>query len=102
MLQCTPAAVATLDQVRAEQGLPESYGLRVFPAQTDAGQVTLGLGFTETPADGDQVGQTNGTTIFVAPEIAEELSEMALDIEPDPTADGAAEPQIVLRRVGEA
>ncbi|MDZ7677674.1 MAG: hypothetical protein U5K29_03880 [Acidimicrobiales bacterium] len=102
MLQCTQAAAATLDQVREEQGLPENYGLRVFPAESEQGQVTLGLGFAEAPGEGDQVAETHGTKLFVAPEIAEELSEMALDIQPDPTQDGNAEPQLVLRRAEEA
>jgi Fe-S cluster assembly iron-binding protein IscA len=98
MLQCTPAAAATLDQVREQQGLPETYGLRIFPAQSPEGQMTLGLGFAEAPEDGDQVGEQHGTRLFVAPELAEELSDMALDIEPDPTQDGGSAPQLVLRR----
>lgn len=97
MLQCTPAAAATLDQVREEQGLPETWGLRVFPAQTAGGEVSLGLGFAETPEDGDQVGDANGTKLFVAPEIAGDLAEMALDIQPDPSQNGQGEPQLVLR-----
>jgi iron-sulfur cluster assembly protein len=99
MLQCTAAAAATLDQVREEQGLPETCGLRVFPADAGDGQVSLGLGFAEEPQDGDQVAETHGTKLFVAPEIADQLSGMALDIEPDPSQDGRGEPQIVLKPV---
>lgn len=102
MLQCTPAAAATLDQVREDQGLPENYGLRVFPAQSEQGQVTLGLGFAESPQEGDHVAEAHGAKLFVAPEIAEELAEMALDIQPDPSQDGASEPQLVLRRAEES
>lgn len=101
MLQCTPAAAATLDQVREQQGLPENYGLRLFPAQATDGQVTLGLGFAEAPEEGDQVDEQHGTRLFVAPEIADELAEMSLDIEPDPSQNGDAGPQLVLRKSGE-
>jgi iron-sulfur cluster assembly protein len=101
MLQCTPAAAATLDQVREEQGLPDTVGLRVYPAQSPDGQATLGLGFTEEPQAGDQVGEQHGTRLFVAPEIADQLSDMALDVEPDPTLDGGASPQLVLRPTAE-
>jgi iron-sulfur cluster assembly protein len=97
MLQCTPAAAATLDQVREAQGLPETAGLRIFPAQTPGGDVSLGLGFAESPEDGDQVGEAHGTKLFVAPELADDLAEMALDIQPDPSLDGKGEPQLVLR-----
>jgi Fe-S cluster assembly iron-binding protein IscA len=102
MLQCTPAAAATLDQVREEQGLPDTVGLRVFPAQAPDGQATLGLGFTDEPHDGDAVAEQHGTRLFVAPEIADQLAEMALDVEPDPALDGGASPQLVLRPATEA
>jgi Fe-S cluster assembly iron-binding protein IscA len=97
MLQCTPAAAATLDQVREEQGLPDSVGLRVFPAQDPSGQITLGLGFTDEPHEGDQVAEQHGTRLFVAPEVADQLADMALDIEGDPSSNGAGSAQLVLR-----
>jgi Fe-S cluster assembly iron-binding protein IscA len=97
MLQCTPAAAATLDQVRMEQGLPETVGLRVFAAHDPDGQPTLGLGFTDGPFDGDQVGEQHGTRLFVAADIAEDLSGMSIDVEDVPGLDGSPVTHIVLR-----
>jgi Fe-S cluster assembly iron-binding protein IscA len=96
MLQCTQAAASTLRHVREQEGIPETYGLRVFPAQAPTGEVNLQLGFVEAPADGDQVNEAHGERLFVAPEIAEDLSALALDAVSDPTTDGAAPAQLVL------
>ena len=101
MLQCTPAAVASLEQVREQQGLPEDYGLRLFPAETPEGDVTLGLGFAQAPELGDLVEEQGGTRLFVAPEIADELSDMTLDVYPDPSNNGHGPPQLILRRPDE-
>lgn len=101
MLQCTQAAAETLDQVREQQGLPESFGIRFFPAETPEGEVALGMTFTDAPAAGDEVSEQHGTRLIVAPEIAAHLNEMTLDVVPDPMADGDAPPQLVLRRPGD-
>lgn len=97
MLQCTRAAADTLDKVRSQQGLPESFGIRLFPSEVTDGQVGLGLEFAETPAEGDQVTEQHGTRVIVAPEIADELAELTLDVVPDPSSNGNAAPQLVLR-----
>lgn len=97
MLQCTQAAATTLREVRQTQGLPESYGIRVFGASGPEGEVGLGIGFAEQPAEGDQVAESAGTKLFVAPEVADDLSEMALDVVPTPSSDGREPPQLVLR-----
>lgn len=97
MLQCTRAAADTLDQVRSQQGLPESFGVRLFPSEVSDGRVGLGLEFAEAPAEGDQVTEQHGTRVIVAPEIAEDLSELTLDVVPDPSANGNGAPQLVLR-----
>lgn len=97
MLQCTPAAAQTLVNVREQQGLPDTVGVRLFPAQTPDGSTGLGIELTE-PAEGDQVSEQHGTQLIVAPEIAEQLADMTLDVIPDPTANGDAPGQLVLRR----
>ena len=97
MLQCTPAAVATLQQVREHNAIPETFGIRFFAAQSPEGGVGLGIGFIEQPSEGDQVTQQHGTTVVVASEVSEELSDLTLDVVPDPTNNGHGEPQLVLR-----
>jgi len=100
MLQCTQAAAATLREVRQTQGLPESYGIRVFGASDPEGKVGLGIGFAEEPAQGDQVGESAGTRLFVAPEVADNVADMALDVVPPPSNNGREPPQLVLRPAG--
>lgn len=97
MLQCTPTAAATLDEVRRRNDLPEEYGVRVAAAPGPDGGVALSISFAEGPAEGDQVAEQHGTTLIVAPEIAEQVSEMTLDVVPDPSANGQSAPQLVLR-----
>ena len=102
MLQCTQAAASTLREVRETQGLPDSYGIRVFGASGPEGEVGLGIGFAEQPAAGDEVGESAGTRLFVAPEVADNLADMALDVVPAPADDGSEAPQLVVRPAAEA
>lgn len=98
MLQCTPAAASTLEGVRQQNDLPESFGVRLFAAPAPDGEVGLGIDFAPQPAEGDAVTEQHGTTIMVAPEISDQLADLTLDVVPDPSADGAEAPQLVLRR----
>ena len=100
MLQCTPAAAATLEEVRRQNEIPEGYGVRLFPAPTPQGEVALGVDFTAEPQDGDAVTQQHGTTLMVAGDISEQLDGLTLDVVPDPTQDGDGAPQLVLRQEG--
>jgi Fe-S cluster assembly iron-binding protein IscA len=97
MLQCTPTAAATLDEVRQRNDLPEDVGVRLSAVQAPDGEVGLNITFTDTPVEGDHVTHQHGTTLIVAPEISDELSGMILDVVPDPSANGSASPQLVLR-----
>lgn len=80
MLQITHGAAALLTELRDGQDVPESYGVRVFPESTQAGEVTIGLGFTEAPAAGDEVTEQDGLKVFVAPELATPLQDAAIDV----------------------
>lgn len=91
MLQVTESAVSVLEQARADQQVPESFGVRVFARTGNDGQAALALAFTEEPAEGDQVTEHNGTEVYVAPEIAEPLAEHMLDVEHTPEG-----PQLTL------
>ena len=97
MLQCTPAAAATLEDVRERNAIPGNFGIRLFPASSPEGEVGLGLDFAEQPAEGDQVVKQHGTTLMVAPEISDQLSDLVLDVVPDPSSNGHGQPQLVLR-----
>jgi Fe-S cluster assembly iron-binding protein IscA len=82
VLQITHAAAELLEEVRREQDVPEDHGLRVFAETANPEEVTIGLGFTETPADGDLVSEQEGLKVFVAPEVAAPLSDSAIDVTP--------------------
>ncbi len=98
MLQCTPTAAATLDEVRKRNDLPEEYGIRVAAAPSPEGDISLSISFTDVVAEGDQVSEQHGTTLIVAPEVSDQLAEMTLDVMPDPASNGQSAPQLVLRR----
>ncbi len=80
MLQITQGAAALLTELRKGQDVPDDYGLRVFPETTQPGEVTIGLGFTDAPAAGDQVTEKEGLKVFVAPELAAPLEDAAIDV----------------------
>ena len=80
MLQITPDAATFLSELRRGHDMPDTYGLRVFPESTAPGEVSIGLGFTDDPLDGDQVTEHDGLRIFVAPELAEPLGDAEIDV----------------------
>lgn len=94
MLQVTNSAATVLADVKTQQGVPDHFGIRVFAGQTNDGQQAIGLGFAETPADGDAVTESEGVTLFVAPELAEPLEEAVIDVESQPEGEA-----LVFRRV---
>ena len=92
MLEITRGAAALLTELRQGQDVPAEYGLRVFPETSEPGEVTIGLGFTDTPHEGDQVTEQAGLRVFVASELAEPLEDAAIDV----TGDNGS-PRIVFR-----
>lgn len=84
MLQVTDSAVSVLQQARAAQEVPASFGVRVFAQADQQGQAAVALAFAEEPTEGDQVTEQGGTEIYVAPELAEPLAESVLDVEDTP------------------
>ena len=90
MLQVTTRAAAVLKEARAQRGFPEYFGLRVESRQADPSRQSdssggLRLEFSEEPVEGDQIGETEGLRVFVSPEIAEPLAEMAIDARDTPS-----------------
>ena len=96
MLQITHDAANFLSDLRRGQDVPETYGLRIFPESTEPDEITVGLGFTDAPADGDHVTEQDGLRVFVSPELAAPLEDAAIDV----TADDGA-PRLVFRPQGE-
>ena len=92
MLQITHSAASFLSEIRRGQDVPETYGLRVFPESTEPGEITIGLGFTDAPADGDQVTEQDGLRVFVAPELAMPLDDAAIDVAPSSARSCATRP----------
>jgi Fe-S cluster assembly iron-binding protein IscA len=80
VLEITHGAAALLTELRESQDVPDSYGVRVFPEATQPGEVTIGLGFADGPAEGDQVTEQEGLKVFVAPELASPLEGAAIDV----------------------
>jgi len=81
VLQITHDAAQLLTELRRGQDLPEDHGLRVFAESTQPeGEITIGLGFADAPAQGDQVTEQEGLKLFVAPELAEPLTDAAIDV----------------------
>jgi Fe-S cluster assembly iron-binding protein IscA len=96
VLEITRGAAALLTELREGQDVPEDYGLRVFPETNQPGEVTIGLGFTDQPAAGDQVAEQEGMKVFVAQELASPLEDAAIDV----TRENGT-PQLVFRPKGE-
>ena len=84
MLQLTHAAATEVAQARESQGLPETFGLRIFGERQTNGGLSLSLAFAEAPAQGDQVSEQEGTKLFLAPEVVEPLASAALDVQDSP------------------
>ena len=84
MLQMTSQAAQTLNRAREKEGLPENFGVRIFaapdPSANSQQASVYGFGFVERPHDGDAVGQTDGTPYYVAPEVADSLEDVVLDV----------------------
>src|ERR671918_463972 len=84
MLHVTSQAAETLNRAREKEGLPENFGVRIFAApdpSANSQQATVyGFGFVDGPQEGDAVGQTEGTPYYVAPEVADSLNDVVLDV----------------------
>jgi iron-sulfur cluster assembly protein len=86
VLQITHGAATFLSELREGQDVPETYGLRIYHETTEADEVTVALGFTDSPTDGDQVTEQDGLRVFVAPELAAPLADAAMDVSADEEA----------------
>ena len=99
MVRLTLAAVTSIERIRAEEGVPDSYGIRVYlEDDEDDADPALGVAFAPEPSAGDDVTEQFGSRVFVAADLAQPFADAELDILPDPASNGAASPRLVLRR----
>jgi Fe-S cluster assembly iron-binding protein IscA len=87
MLQLTPNAASVLRDVRAQQHVPDHFGIRVSRNTSDS-SAGIRLNFVEEPVEGDQVSAGVDPQLFVAPEVAEPLADLALDVNMQSSASG--------------
>jgi Fe-S cluster assembly iron-binding protein IscA len=97
VLQITHDAAELITALRRGQDVPDDHGLRIYAEASEPGEITVALGFTDSPAAGDQVTEQDGLKVFVAPEVAEPLQDAAIDVTP---ADDGAQ-RLVFRPQGE-
>ncbi len=102
MLQMTETAANTVEEARHQQGIPAEYGVRVFATETTSDATAIAIGFVAAPEDGDVVTEQHGTLLFVAPDMAEPLSNVEIDVAPDVSGNGSAPPQLVFQPQAEA
>ena len=101
MIHCTRAAAANLDQVREQQGILSDFGVRLFAARCPQGEVGSGLELAPAPVKGGVVVEQFRTRLMVAPEVADQLGDVTLDVVHDPSPNGNGTAQLVIRLPGE-
>jgi len=92
MLQITQEATGVVQEMRAQRGIPDDYGLRVYSDNTDDGQQAIRLGFADEPFEGDQVTEAEAARVFVSPDLADALSDIVIDVD-----QAGEETRLVLR-----
>ncbi len=81
MLTLTDNAVTAIRALTSQPEQPPDIGLRIMGQ--GEGVPPFQLALAETPAEGDQVIETNGARVFLADETAAALADKALDAEVD-------------------
>ncbi len=80
MLEVSEKAAAALEDVRRNEGIPDSHGTRLTVGQQPGGDLVVRLEFVETPDEADQVTEQSGTEVYIDPELAEPLSSAVMDV----------------------
>jgi len=92
MASMTQGAATALGELKERQGVPDGFVVRLFPKPTDSG-VEIQVSFAPEPAQGDEVTETEGTTLAIDSDLVEPLAETVIDAEQTPQG-----PQLVLRK----
>lgn len=86
MVRVSTEAVQFLEESRRTQGVPESYGVRIFGEDDGQGGLNIRLAFADEPAEKDRVLEQAGTEFYVAEEVTTPLADSVIDItEEQPT-----------------
>jgi Fe-S cluster assembly iron-binding protein IscA len=85
MLQLSRQAAVALQDARHQERIPEHFGLRVSGSSNDS-RSGIHLTFVEEPAQGDEVSEREGVKLFVAPDLAEPLANLVIDVNMDAPA----------------
>ena len=84
MIEVTQGATNLVNELRAAQGIPDSYGLRFYSQAAADGAAAVGIAFAQGPVEGDQIITEKALPVYVAPEVAHELGDAVLDVEGEP------------------
>jgi len=84
MIEVTQGATNLVNELRAAQGIPDSYGLRFYSQAVADGTAAVGIAFAQGPGEGDQIITEKALPVYVAPEVAHELGDAVLDVEGEP------------------
>lgn len=90
VVRVSTAAVALLEQNRSEQGISDTFGVRISGQANPMGGLNIALAFTDDPDEEDHRLEAHGTQFYVAPEVSEPLEGTVIDAE-------GSEPQLTLR-----
>jgi iron-sulfur cluster insertion protein len=78
MVTLTETAAKKISDLRLEEGKPE-WGLRIRIVGGGCSGMSYELGWDDTPAEGDNVVETNGVKVFVDPHSAPYLQGSEID-----------------------
>lgn len=81
MLHVSENAAAALENLRASEGVPESYGVRLSGIHESDGNIMIDLAFVEQAEEADEVAEQSGTEVYIAPEVARPLSTAVMDVQ---------------------
>lgn len=85
MVEISRGATELLNAVRSAEGIPESYGVRFYSERDQNGSSAVGIAFAQGPMSGDEVGVAQELPVFVSPDVASELGDAVLDVDPNAT-----------------
>lgn len=80
MLQLSENAAAALENIRANQGIPEDQETRLTADEGQSGGLALRLEFVEDVPDNDQVVENSGTEIHLDEKIVQPLENTIMDV----------------------
>ncbi|MEE9187133.1 MAG: iron-sulfur cluster assembly accessory protein [Bacteroidota bacterium] len=79
VLAITPKAVGEIKRIRAENHVPEAFGLRVGVKGGGCSGMSYVLGFDEKPKEEDETFELQGVTVFIDKKSLMYLSGTQLD-----------------------